>query len=138
MTLQVSPLSTHIGAQVSGVDLTQPLPDELIDSLEQALLQYQVLFFRNQPVTPQQHYELALRFGQLHIHPIYPHQPDRPEIIILDTELNDLRDNALWHTDVTFQQKPPLGVILAAKKIPPFGGDTLWASATAVFEGLSG
>ena len=137
MTLQVSQLSGHIGAQVSGVDLTQPLPDEVIESLEQALLKHQVIFFRNQPITPQQHYELALRFGQLHIHPIFPHEPDRPEIIVLDTELNDLRDNALWHTDVTFQQKPPLGAILAAKKIPPFGGDTLWASATAVFEGLS-
>jgi len=137
MALQITPLTVHIGAEISGVQLDQELSETVIEWLQEALVQYQVLFFKNQPITPQQQYTLAKRFGPLHIHPIYPKVQDRPEIIILDTELNDLRDNALWHTDVTFAPQPPLGAILAAKKIPSVGGDTLWSSATAAYEGLS-
>lgn len=60
-----------------------------------------------------------------------------PEAIVLDTDRNDLKDNALWHTDVTFSPTPPLGAVLAARLLPPSGGDTLWASATAAWRALS-
>ncbi len=80
---------------------------------------------------------LAKTFGTLHIHPIYPAMEDAPEVIVLDSHRQDLRDNDLWHTDVTFSQTPPLGCVLQAIKIPEFGGDTLWASGTAAFNALS-
>lgn len=135
--VSIEPLTINIGAIIHGVQLNQPLSPTLQQFINQALVQYQVIFFRNQPLTPQQHYDFARLFGELHIHPIYPNVPEQPEILILDTEKNDLRDNALWHTDVSFAPTPPLGAILAAKKIPAVGGDTLWASASAAYEALS-
>nr|WP_174507087.1 taurine dioxygenase [Acinetobacter sp. Marseille-Q1620] len=136
-TYKVTPLNPSIGAVVEGFDFKQPLTPEAKNFIDQALLKHQVIFFRNQKMTPQQHAIFAKQFGQLHIHPIYPNIPDQTEIMVLDTELNDLRDNALWHTDVTFLQEPAMGAILNAKKVPAYGGDTLWSSGTASFEALS-
>lgn len=134
---KVTPLNPTIGALIEGVSFKQPLTPEQKALIEAALLKHQVIFFRNQPMTAQQHAALARQFGQLHIHPIYPNIPEQPEIMVLDTELNDLRDNALWHTDVTFLEAPAMGAILSAKKVPAWGGDTLWSSGTAAFEALS-
>ena len=137
MSLTVTPISSALGAQIDGVDLTQPLSVEQRDAIEQALLQHQVIFFKNQVITPQQQARFAANFGDLHIHPIYPNVPEQPEVLILDTAVTDVRDNAVWHTDVTFLPTPALGAVLSAKQLPAFGGDTLWASGIAAFEGLS-
>ncbi|MGC5703972.1 taurine dioxygenase [Pseudomonas sp. NFXW11] len=137
MSLTITPLSSALGAQISGVDISQPLSVELRDAIEQALLKHQVLFLRNQPITPQQQAHFAANFGDLHIHPIYPHVPEQPEVLILDTAETDVRDNAIWHTDVTFLPTPALGAVLSAKLLPEFGGDTLWASGIAAYEALS-
>ncbi len=136
-TLTLAPLSPALGAVVSGIDLRQPLDDAQQQAIEQALLAHQVLFFRDQPLTPQQQAAFAARFGDLHIHPIYPSVPEQREVIVLDTAVTDVRDNAIWHTDVTFLETPALGAVLAAKQLPPYGGDTLWASGIAAFEALS-
>ena len=137
MSLTITPISAALGAQIDGVDLTQPLSLEHRDAIEQALLVHQVIFFRNKPVTPQQQARFAANFGDLHIHPIYPNVPEQPEVLVLDTAVTDVRDNAVWHTDVTFLPTPALGAVLSAKQLPAFGGDTLWASGIAAFEGLS-
>ena len=137
MSLTLTPISFALGAQIEGVDLTQPLSLEQRDAIEQALLEHQVIFFRNQVITPQQQARFAANFGDLHIHPIYPNVPEQPEVLILDTAVTDVRDNAVWHTDVTFLPTPALGAVLSAKQLPAFGGDTLWASGIAAFEGLS-
>jgi len=137
MNLQITPLSSALGAQISGVDLSRDLSAEQRDAIEQALLEHQVLFFRDQPITPQQQARFAARFGDLHIHPIYPHVPEQPEVLILDTAVTDVRDNAVWHTDVTFLPTPAMGAVLSAKQLPAYGGDTLWASGIAAFEALS-
>lgn len=136
-SLTVTPLSTALGAQISGVDISQPLKPEQRNAIEQALLDYSVLFFRDQPITPQQQARFAANFGDLHIHPIYPNVPEQPEVLILDTAVTDVRDNAVWHTDVTFLPTPALGAVLSAKLLPAFGGDTLWASGIAAYEALS-
>ncbi|UUC49656.1 taurine dioxygenase [Pseudomonas citronellolis] len=136
-TLTLAPLSPALGAVVSGIDLRQPLDDAQHQAIEQALLSHQVLFFRDQPLTPSQQAAFAARFGDLHIHPIYPSVPEQREVIVLDTAVTDVRDNAIWHTDVTFLETPALGAVLAAKQLPPYGGDTLWASGIAAFEALS-
>jgi taurine dioxygenase len=137
MTLHITPLSAALGAQISGVDITQELSAGQRDAIEQALLKHSVLFFRDQPLTPQQQARFAANFGDLHIHPIYPNVPEQPEVLILDTAVTDVRDNAIWHTDVTFLPTPALGAVLSAKQLPAYGGDTLWASGTAAFDALS-
>lgn len=137
MTLAITPLNPAIGARVEGIDLTTALTPALQGALEQALLEHQVLFFRNQPLTPRQQARLAMAFGELHVHPVYPNVPEQPEILILDTAVTDVRDNATWHTDVTFLPAPAMGAVLAAKEVPAYGGDTLWASGIAAFEALS-
>jgi taurine dioxygenase len=138
MSLTITPLSSALGAHISGVDLSRDLTAEQRNAIEQALLKHQVLFFRDQPVTPQQQARFAAHFGDLHIHPIYPNVPEQPEVLILDTAVTDVRDNAIWHTDVTFLPTPALGAVLSAKQLPAYGGDTLWASGIAAFEALSG
>ncbi|HWD32076.1 taurine dioxygenase [Pseudomonas caricapapayae] len=137
MSLTITPLSTALGAQISGIDLSRAINDEQRDTIEQALLKHQVLFFRDQPINPQQQAAFAARFGDLHIHPIYPNVPDTPQVLVLDTAVTDVRDNAIWHTDVTFLPTPALGAVLSAKQLPSYGGDTLWASGIAAFEALS-
>lgn len=137
MSIDIHPLSPALGAQISGVDLSRDLTGEQRNAIEQALLDHQVLFFRDQPITPQQQARFAANFGDLHIHPIYPNVPEQPEVLILDTAVTDVRDNAIWHTDVTFLPTPALGAVLSAKQVPAYGGDTLWASGIAAFEALS-
>jgi taurine dioxygenase len=137
MTVNVLPVSPALGAQITGIDLTQPLSDHDQQTIEQALLAHQVLFFRNQNLTPAEHVGFASRFGGLHRHPIYPSVEQAPDLLLIDTALTDLRDNAIWHTDVTFLAAPAMGSILAAKVVPAYGGDTLWSSSSAAFEALS-
>ena len=137
MTLHIQALGPAIGALVTGIDLTQPVSDAQRDALLAGLIQHHVLFFENQPVTPVQQRDLARRFGELHIHPVYPTHPDAVEIIVLDTDVNNLPDNDNWHTDVTFIDKPLMGALLSARHLPPSGGDTLWASGIAAYEALS-
>ncbi|MGV2462082.1 UNVERIFIED_CONTAM: taurine dioxygenase, partial [Pseudomonas aeruginosa] len=137
MSLTIQPISPALGAIVSGIDLGAPLDDTGQRAIEQALLEHQVLFFRDQSLEPRSQARFAARFGDLHIHPIYPSVPEQPEVIVLDTAVTDVRDNAIWHTDVTFLETPAPGAVLAAKQLPPYGGDTLWASSTAAYEALS-
>ncbi len=137
MTLQLTPLSPALGARVSGIDLSRELGGAEQAAIERALLDYQVLFFREQPLTPHQHARFAARFGDLHVHPIYPHVPEQPEVLVLDTAQTDVRDNAIWHTDVTFLPAPALGAVLSARQVPEYSGDTLWASGIAAYEALS-
>lgn len=137
MSLTITPLSPALGAQIHGVDLSGELSAEHRDAIEKALLDHQVLFFREQPLNPQQQARFAAHFGDLHIHPIYPNVPETPQVLILDTAVTDVRDNAVWHTDVTFLPTPALGAVLSAKQLPAYGGDTLWASGIAAYDALS-
>jgi taurine dioxygenase len=137
MSIQVARVARALGAVVSGVDIAQEQPQPVIDQLGELLLEHQILFFRNQPISPQAQARFAARFGTLHVHPIYPVMPDLPQIMLIDTHPGFLPDNDNWHTDVTFSQTPPMAGILAAKRIPAAGGDTLWSSCSASYEALS-
>lgn len=136
MTLAIKRVNSNIGAIIDGIDLNQ-INAQDSTLIHEALLDHQVIFFRQQNLTAASQVKLAKTFGSLHIHPIYPSISEHPEVIVLDSHRQDLRDNDLWHTDVTFSQTPPLGCVLQAIKIPKFGGDTLWASGTAAFNALS-
>jgi taurine dioxygenase len=137
MTIKVTRLTRALGAVIEGVELAADLPQPVINRLSELLVEHEVMLFPRQPITPQQQCRFAARFGPLHVHPIYPVLPDLPEIMVIDTHEGFLPDNDNWHTDVTFSQTPPLAGILAAKRLPAVGGDTLWASAAAAYDGLS-
>jgi taurine dioxygenase len=130
-------LTSSIGAVAQGIRLSDPLDDADFKAIHAALAEHHVLFFRDQTLTPVQHRDFAARFGKLHIHPIYPKHAEAQEIIVLDTDLVDLQDNAMWHTDVTFSPTPPMGGVLVARMLPPQGGDTSWSSNIAAYEALS-
>ena len=136
-SLTIQPLGPAIGALVSGLQLADGADDSVRDALQAALLKHHVLFFENQPINPLQQRVLAARFGELHIHPVYPTAPGVPEIIVLDTSNDNPPDNDNWHTDVTFLAAPAMGAILSAQMLPAAGGDTLWASGIAAWEALS-
>lgn len=135
--MKIERLTPAIGAIISDVDLNQGLDAEQAAALQDALVAHQVLFLRNQFLQPEQQRDLAKLFGDLHIHPIYPSHPEVKEVMVLDSHKQDLRDNELWHTDVTFIATPPLGCVLSAQRVPEFGGDTLWASSIAAYNDLS-
>jgi len=132
------PLTARIGAVIDGADLSRAMSDDEIGAIRAALLDHQVLFFEDQHLTPVQHRDFAARFGDLHIHPLYPGVPEAPELFVLDNHAANPTDNDVWHTDVTFIETPPMASILYARQLPPTGGDTLWSNMRAAFEALSG
>ena len=137
--LHVQPLSPHVGAEISGVDLTQPLSDDALAELKQTLWRHQVIFFRDQRLTQQQHIAFGKRFGALHVHPLgYENHPDHPELLRIHAdEKSKMVAGEEMHTDVTCEAEPPMGSILHLHEVPPTGGDTLFASMTAAYDALS-
>lgn len=136
--LDIAPVSGVIGAEVHGIDLAAPLSDELVAGLRRAFNEHQVLFFRDQHLTPAQQIAFGRRFGALGTHPYVDANPQHPEVIDVVTEPGDrVNFGGGWHTDVTFLAEPDLGSILYAVEIPPFGGDTLFASQLAAYDALS-
>jgi taurine dioxygenase len=95
------PVGATIGAVIDGVDLTVPLPDPVVGELRQALLDYKVLFFRDQPVTPAQHVAFARRFGVLETHPFIPANPERPELVRFAKSADVGGYENSWHSDVS-------------------------------------
>ena len=93
MSISISRVTPALGAIVEGVRLADELPQQAVDQLGELLVEHQILFFREQPLTPQQQCRFARRFGELHIHPIYPVLPELPEIMVIDTHQGFLPDN---------------------------------------------
>ncbi len=135
--LTVTPLNPTIGAVVSGIDLAEAHTDAVIADVRAALLAHKVLFFEDQRLTAPAQRDFAARFGELHIHPLYPGDDAAPEILLLDNHAGNPTDNDHWHTDVTFLERPAMGGLLYARELPPIGGDTLWSSMTAAYQALS-
>ena len=125
-----------LGATIIDIDLKQPLDEELTGFIANALAENEVIFFRNQDITPEQHRAFALNFGQLQSHPVYPTIEGFPEITILENDEKNPSKIEKWHTDMTFKKIPPLGSILLGKVIPEKGGDTLFASLSAAYSDL--
>ena len=135
--MQAKQLTPAIGAVVSDIDLCKPLSPVQCSEVSALLVKHHVLFFENQPVTPRQHRDLAANFGALHVHPVYPHDPEVEEIIVLDTNTKNPPDSDTWHTDVPFIEEPPMGALLSARVLPPTGGDTMWTSCIAAYDALN-
>ncbi len=136
--ISVEPIAASLGAEVHGVDLAEV--DEATEKeIRDAWSEHQVLFFRDQKISPEQHTGFARRFGELHVHPVIPSRKDEgfPEIVVLESSAEAPFVAERWHSDVTFERKPPLGSVLHGAVVPQAGGDTMWASMYAAYDGLS-
>lgn len=131
-----APVGATLGAELSGIDLTQDLPDEVITEIRQALLDFKVIFFRDQPIDQARHLAFARRFGDLEIHPFIPPNPDHPELVRFEKSADVGGYENAWHHDVTWRETPSMGAILHAIEVPPTGGDTLFCDMYAAYEGL--
>src|SRR6476469_1711199 len=135
-SFEIHPVAGRIGAKIVGVDLSTDLSDDIISEIRKALVQYKVIFFRNQQLDADGQVAFARRFGELTTaHPTVPSLPGHPTILDLDYGRTAARANN-WHTDVTFIDRPPLGSILRAIEIPPVGGDTIWANSVTAYQDL--
>ncbi|MGI4813841.1 MAG: TauD/TfdA dioxygenase family protein [Janthinobacterium lividum] len=147
-SLVVKQLELTIGAEVSGVDLRQPLTLELRDAIKALLLRHRVLFFRDQFISSEQQIALARQFGKIYIHPLTK-QADRrvPAEEDVSASVDSHRISAAWerkhqasksswHADTSWLVHPAWGSLLRAIDIPPVGGDTIWANGNAVYESL--
>jgi taurine dioxygenase len=134
--LSIAPLSPTIGAEVSGIDMAQPLSSEQQQTLYQALLTWKVVFFRDQEISREQHLEFSRNFGELEVHPFAPHADGYPEILALSHDAERPGQENTWHSDVTWRLEPSLGSILRCHSCPEVGGDTLFADMYAAYEGL--
>jgi taurine dioxygenase len=134
--LTLSPLTPTIGAEVAGIDLSEPLAAETVAAIRAALLDWKVLFFRGQDVDTDQHIAFARCFGGLEVHPFAPHKPGYPEILAITHDRDRPGRENTWHSDVTWRESPSLGSILHALEVPPVGGDTLFADMAAAYQGL--
>jgi len=134
--LTITPKSPTIGADISGVHLGDDLSDDTIAAIRQALLDYKVVFFRDQDITTEQHLEFGRRFGELEIHPFAVNKPDHPEVLAITHDEDHPGQENGWHSDVTWRLEPSLGSILRCVESPPVGGDTLFADMYAAYDGL--
>jgi len=130
------PCGPTIGAEVTGIDLDRPPTDGAVRDLKRAFLDWKVLFFRDQALSPQRHVHLARYWGQPVVYPL-PAKGDLPEIVQVAHGPDAPGSENVWHSDVTYQQTPALGSILKAVELPPLGGDTLWADMAAAYDGLT-
>ena len=136
--IDVQPLTTAIGAEIAGVDLSQPLSDAVTAEIRAALLEHLVVFFRDQDLTSAQFMDLASRFGAPAEYPFVKGLDGYPFIIPV-VKLEHERDNfgGIWHSDTVYQAEPPMGTMLYALELPPVGGDTLFANQYLAYETLS-
>lgn len=134
----VEPYTPNIGALVSGVDLARPLGAATRVELRQALLQYGVLFFREQALGPDQVLEVARIFGApLRHNPYIPSPEGHSGLEIIESGTSGGRlANEAWHADVTWRPNPPKATLLYAVELPPHGGDTVWTSSTGAYRNL--
>ena len=134
--LDVELLSPSFGARICGLDLASA-DDGQVRAVRAALARYKVLFFAGQDLDPDAQIALGRRLGDVtESHPVVPGvDEDHPEIYALDSAEGGFAD--VWHTDVTFVRRPPLGSVLRAVVLPPHGGDTQWADLQLAYESLS-
>tara|TARA_B110000305_G_scaffold32548_1_gene31672 strand:- start:81 stop:923 length:843 start_codon:yes stop_codon:yes gene_type:complete len=135
--IKVSPLTPSIGAEITNVLLNDGLSSNDIEEVYSALIKHQVIFFRDQNMSPESHLRLAESLGEIDPgHPVYPHVEGHQSIVLLKNDVNNRPDTNDWHKDLTFKPSPPFASILHAVKVPKVGGDTLWASMSAAYDQL--
>lgn len=136
--LSIRRLGVFLGAEVTGIDLARPLAPATVEALKQAHAEHGVLVFPNQSISAEDLKRFGRCFGELSVHPFSTSAADSPELIVYDNkEGNPPAPTDVWHSDETFREVPPMGTALCSKVIPDVGGDTAFASMSAVYEALS-
>lgn len=127
-----------LGAYVGGIDLADPgQMGDAFDTIRERLIDHQVLFFRDQPLSAAQYQTFAGRFGTFDEHGAYPTESGADHVQILESTSDKPSKIECWHSDMTFKAAPPHYTFLHSQIVPDVGGDTLWASACAAYDGLS-
>lgn len=138
MPMLVMPLSSSVGAEISGVDISRPLPATTVAALREALGAHGVIFFRDQPLSEAQHIAFAEQFARININRFFRPVEGWPQIAEVRKEPEQKQNiGDVWHTDHSYDQIPAMGSILHAREVPETGGDTMFASMYAAYDALS-
>jgi taurine dioxygenase len=140
LSIEFRPVAGTIGADVRGLDLSRPLSNAVAIKLRRALVDYLVLFFRDQRLAPEHQLALSARLGPLLRVPYVKHLDEHPDIIAILKEAHERTNSPFgngWHSDFSFLEEPPMGSILYAREVPRHGGDTLWCNMYEAYEALS-
>ncbi len=136
--IEVRPVAGPLGAEIGGVDLSKPLESSLFGEIHRAFLQYSVVFFRNQSLPPEAQIAFASRFGKPDVHPIVSGTEEFPEVVrVVKPAGESASFGNSWHSDNSFFERPSQGSLLYGITIPPYGGDTLFASMEKAYDALS-
>ena len=136
--IEVRPIAGALGAEIHGVDMSRDLEDDVVGEVRQAFLDHLVIFLRDQKVTPQQQVAFARKFGEPIEYPQLKGLPESPlitPVVKLEHERNNF--GGIWHSDTTYLPVPPMGSMLLAREVPPYGGDTMFANQYLAYEALS-
>src|SRR5579862_6618794 len=135
---EVMPLSGSVGAEVLGIDLASEPGHNVIAAIRQTWLEHGVIFFRDQDLPPAKFLAFAKRFGEVVEYPFIKGIEGFPEIIPVVKLEHEIKNfGGIWHTDTAYLDRPPMGTMLIAREVPPYGGDTLFANAYLAYEALS-
>ena len=136
--INVNPISGSIGAEISNVDLSSKLDNKILKEIYRAFLLFNVIFFRDQKFEPLSQKEFAKRIGNPIIYPFVKGLDKFPEITpILKKETDKNNFGGIWHSDTTYQEKPPMGTMLYALDVPEYGGDTEFSNQYLAYDSLS-
>lgn len=136
MTIDSNALSGSLGAEIRGIDLVN-LDEAEFAAVQAAFLEHHVLVFRDQKLTPEEQIAFGRRWGELYVHPIVPHLEGYPEIIPITNSGKKRSITEIWHSDVSFSERPPRSSGLYAVDLPSFGGDTIFTNQHLAYERLS-
>lgn len=137
-TIRVTRIAGAIGAEIEGVDISQDLPDEVIAEITRALDENHVIFFRDQSLPPKRQAAFASRFGPLIPYPMVKGLDGTDEVVpVIKNPDERVNFGGIWHADTTYLEEPPMGAVLYAVEVPPYGGDTLFANMQLAYETLS-
>jgi len=136
--IAVRRIAGAVGAEVTGVDLSRELSSETVAEIRKAFLEHLVLFFHDQPLTPAQFMAFAHRMGKPIEYPFVKGIDGFPELIeVKKLEHERVNFGGIWHSDTAYLDEPPMGSMLLAREIPPYGGDTEFANQYFAYETLS-
>ncbi|MGE0716436.1 MAG: TauD/TfdA dioxygenase family protein [Alphaproteobacteria bacterium] len=136
--IEVRRIAGALGAEIGGVDLARDLDESVVAAIRQALLDHLVIFFRDQDLSPERYLAFAKRFGVPVEYPFVKGIDGHPEIIeVLKREHERSNFGGIWHSDTTYLEMPPMGSMLLARELPPYGGDTIFANMFMAYETLS-
>ena len=137
--MKIKKIAGALGAEISGVDLTQSMSPDLTQEIRNVFLKNSVIFLRHQPLTSQQFMNFAKAMGEPIEYPFVKGFEDFPQIIeVKKLEHEKVNFGGVWHSDTAYLENPPMGSMVLSKEIPPYGGDTLFACQYAAYEALSG